>query len=98
MAKLVKHGNKTPEKKKCHFAECETETWLFQIWNTNRTNTNKQRQNDWGCQLSGRSGKPVDNKMAGNCFFIQELNTHELENISQGEIRWTGRFSKQTEF
>lgn len=64
---------------------------------TNRTNTNKQRQNDWGCQLSGRSGKPVDSKMASNCSFIQEL-THELENISQGEIRWTGHFSKQTEF
>lgn len=33
MAELVKHGNKKPAKKKCHLAECETETWLSQIWN-----------------------------------------------------------------
>lgn len=98
MAELVKHGNKTPAKKKCFSLNAKLKHGYLRSGITNRTNTNKQQQKDWGCQLSGRSGKPVDSRMAGNCSFIQELNTHELENISQGEIRWTDHFSKQTEF
>lgn len=59
MAELVKHGNKTPAKKKCHFTECETETWLSQIWNHEQSREWLRLSTQWqkwkGCrQQDGR--------------------------------------------